>query len=98
MATDDKALTVRCGTHGERSAAVVCGHLLRDTDWVLGVVENSSESTDLQGWCGDCEQMFLREGEMTTAFREFTDMNVVCDCCYARLRDRHSKSDKAVGV
>jgi hypothetical protein len=91
MADDDQPHRIRCGTHGERIAAVVCGHMLSDTDRVLGFVENSSLPEDLQAWCEACEQRFLQEGEMTPAFREFHDMRVVCDFCYARLRDRHSR-------
>jgi hypothetical protein len=34
--------------------------------------------------------MFLREQELTEAFREFCDMAVVCDACYAQLKKRHS--------
>jgi hypothetical protein len=86
-----KSATTKCGTHGTRTAAVVCGHMLGETDSVLGFVENSSDPDDLQAWCDDCEAMFEREQEMTEAFRRFHDMAVVCDFCYAKLRARHSK-------
>lgn len=36
----DERLTIRCA-HGERTASVVCGHMVRPTDRVLGFVESS---------------------------------------------------------
>ncbi len=82
--------TVKCGTHGTVSSAVVCGHLLQKTDRVLGFVENSSEPDDLQAWCGACEEFFLNEGEMTEAFRAFNNFSLVCEFCYADIKQRHS--------
>ncbi len=36
--------------------------------------------------------MFEREGgEMTEAFKAFHDMMIVCDVCYAQLRERHAR-------
>ncbi len=87
----NRSPTIACGTHGKRIPAVVCGHHSSATRRVLGFVENSSEPEDLQAWCGDCEDMFVREGDMTKAFRKFNDMTVVCDLCYARIRERHTK-------
>jgi hypothetical protein len=92
--SDEKPNTIRCGTHATRPVAVVCGHVLGDTDRVLGFVENSSDPTDLQGWCGDCEAMFVSEGAMTDAFLEYNAMKVVCDLCYARLKARHEAIDR----
>ena len=89
--TDRRASTILCGTHGRGTPAVVCGHLLGDSDRVRGFVENSSDPTDLQAWCEDCEHMFVEEGEMTLAFRQFTDMQVVCTACYERARARHAR-------
>jgi hypothetical protein len=91
----DPTSAILCRTHGPQAAAVVCGHLLSETDRVLGFVENSSEPTDLQAWCDDCEQAYLREGGMTPAFKKFHDMKVVCQLCYAKARERHSKESCA---
>ena len=82
--------TVECDTHGKRTVTVVCGHLIRPTDSVLGFVENSSDPDDLQAWCSACETMFVREQEMTPAFLAFNDMCIVCDACYAQLKRLHS--------
>ena len=84
------ALTINC-SHGDRPAAVVCGHLLRTKDRVVGFVENSSDPADLQAWCDACESAFLREGGLTPQFREFNDMVVVCDLCYSEIKERHNR-------
>lgn len=88
---DRSPLFIDCGTHARRATAVVCGHMLAAEDHAVGFVENSSDPDDLQAWCDACEQLFLREGEMTDAFKKFHQMTVVCDECYAALRARHSQ-------
>jgi hypothetical protein len=88
--TDGEPSTVACDAHGVRRASVVCRHLLQPFDVALGFIENCSDPDDLQAWCNACEQMFLREQELTEAFRAFCDMAVVCDACYARLKKLHS--------
>ncbi len=81
---------LRCRTHGPRVAAVVCGHMLAETEARVGFVENSDDPDDLQAWCDACEEMFLAEGDKTPAFRELCKIAVVCDRCYADLARRHS--------
>ena len=83
-------LTIKCGTHGERVAAVVCGHMLLVSDKAWGFIENSSEPSDLQAWCTDCEAFFLNEGGISEEFEKFNDRQIVCDFCYATLKARHS--------
>jgi hypothetical protein len=90
-AADDLPPNVLCGTHGKQTPAVVCAHLLEETDRVLGFVENSSDPENLQAWCDDCERMFLREGSMTPAFLRFNDMQVLCVFCYERVREKHAR-------
>jgi hypothetical protein len=83
------ALMISC-SHGSRPSAVVCRHLLREQERVLGFVENSDDPADLQAWCGDCEKLFLDEGgQMTTRFREFNDFALVCDLCYVNIKTKH---------
>lgn len=82
---------LRCGTHGPAKGAVVCRHLVSEADRVLGFVENSPDPDDLQAWCGDCEQVFLEEGEMTPRFREFNGMVIVCEFCYAGMKQHHAR-------
>lgn len=90
-AADDR--TVECEAHGTRIGAVLCCHLVRPTESALGFVENSSDPGDLQAWCGGCEEMFVREQEMTPAFRAFNDMCVVCVVCYRRMKRLHSTTN-----
>jgi hypothetical protein len=82
---------IKCGTHGEQAAAVVCAHMLAASDRVVGFVENSSEPDNLQAWCDECEQVFLAEGGLTEAFEDFNDRQVVCSECYALLKARHER-------
>jgi hypothetical protein len=89
----DEPLMIECDSHGTRTAAIVCDHLIRPTDMILGFVENTSDPDDLQAWCNDCEQMFLREQALTEAFQEFNGMRVVCVDCYARLKKLHSAQE-----
>ena len=88
---EDGTLIIRCGTHGNRVAAVVCGHMIGRTDRCLGFVENSSDPDDLQAWCDDCEAAFLREDGLTPEFEKFNDRKIVCEFCYQDLRGRHSR-------
>lgn len=86
--SDERQLQVRCGTHGIRVPAVVCRHIVNAGESRVGFVENSTHPDDLQAWCNECEHLFLREGALTPAFREFNGMRVVCDFCYAAFKDR----------
>lgn len=84
--------TIRCDTHGTRATAIVCRHMIQIKDKALGFVENSSDPDDLQAWCSECERVFIEEGDKTERFRSFNDFAVVCDCCYAALKERHSEA------
>jgi hypothetical protein len=79
-------MSIECCRHGHGIAAIVCGHLAGTGAAGQGFVENSSEPEDLQGWCGACEDLFEREGEMTEAFRAFNNMAVVCTACYQEIK------------
>jgi hypothetical protein len=87
----DAPMTISCGHHGERVAAVVCRHHLEVQDRVVGFVENSDDPDDLQAWCQDCEELLLREGDKTEAFLRFNNFAVVCVDCYARMKASHSR-------
>jgi hypothetical protein len=85
----DEPMTVDCGPHGERIAAVVCQHLLQSAPAPVGFVENSGDPHDLQAWCGLCEERFQEQGGMTDTFRRFNGMAIVCVVCYGEARARH---------
>ena len=87
----DDTLQVDCGEHGKRNAAIVCRHLLNEKHKALGFVENSAEPGDYQGWCYDCESLFLEEDDMTEKFKEFTNAAVVCEECYTKIKSIHVK-------
>jgi hypothetical protein len=86
---------VRCGTHGTRTSAVVCRHIVEASDKVVGFVENSSDPDDLQAWCNECEGFFATEGAMTERFKAFHGHLIVCDFCYAAFKIRHSLDSAA---
>jgi hypothetical protein len=85
-------MNIKCHDHGERPAAVVCRHHIQVHERKVGFVENSSDPSDLQGWCEDCEALFARAGGMTEEFLRFNDFAMVCVDCYAILKGRHRKS------
>jgi len=87
--TEDESVTVECSKHGTRMSAIVCQHHLDIRDPAVGFVENGSDPNDLQAWCGQCEQLFVEEGEMTPRFRSFNGMTVVCVVCYEELQRKH---------
>jgi len=87
--TETGPLLVDCGPHGKRASAVVCKHLLQPYIEPSGFVENSDDPNDLQAWCGKCEKVFLLEGDMTDAFRQFNGMVIVCVVCYADAKAFH---------
>ncbi len=89
MMSDDQPLYVKCGSHGSRIAAAVCGHMVSIQDRRVGFIENSSDPNDFQAWCSDCDELFLSEGAMTEEFRRFNAMAVVCVVCYERYRQQH---------
>jgi len=84
----EEKISIRCGTHGTRIPAIVCCHMIQAKDLAVGFVENSSDPDDLQAWCAACEQIYLEEGDKTERFKAFNDFKVVCDFCYASLRDK----------
>ncbi len=89
---DEGPLMINCGHGIKRKAAVICAHLLVTEGLAIGFIENSSDPDDLQAWCATCEALFLREGEMTEAFKAFNDMRVVCDVCYSECKAKHANS------
>lgn len=89
MSSEDETNHIECCRHGERIAAIVCCHMIESEETAVGFVENSSDPEDLQAWCSACESMFLSEGDKTERFRRFNDFAVVCDLCYAALKEKH---------
>lgn len=84
------ALLLNCGMHDQRTATVVCKHMLSSEPAPSGFIENSSDPDDLQAWCHLCEDKFEVEGGMTDAFLTFNEMALVCIDCYIEAKARHS--------
>ena len=59
-------------------------------DKAVGFVEDASDPDDFMAWCDDCERLFVEEGDFTERFENFCDARIVCDFCYANIRERHS--------
>jgi hypothetical protein len=80
--SDAEPTMVDCGVHGMRRATVVCRHLLRRTDAIVGFIENSSDPHDLQAWCDACEDVPPRTGaalstELATALRRVAQLAII---------------------
>ena len=88
------ASTIKCDIHGTGVAAIVCCHMIQSKERSVGFVENSSDPDDLQAWCSACESLFLAEGDKTERFLQFNDFAVVCDFCYATLKDQHGAIER----
>lgn len=88
---DSDDILVECAVHGKKRSAIVCQHHLQRNAKPIGFVENSSVAGDYQAWCDACESFFLKEKELTEAFKQFNDFAVVCEECYAQIKARHSK-------
>jgi hypothetical protein len=86
-------LGMDCEKHGKGFGATVCCHLVNNNGAPLGFVESSSEPRDLQAWCYACEHMFLLEEDMTDRLRKFCDFSVVCEQCYASIKDHHESKN-----
>ena len=93
MNSDVEPMYVDCGVHGERVAAVVCCHLVRESGSKAGFIENSTDPNDLQAWCYECEAKFDTEGEMADSFKEFCDIKIVCVNCYQSFKSYHYKTN-----
>lgn len=83
-------MMVKCGSHGERIATVVCKHMLQSQPAPAGFIENCDDPNDLQAWCYHCEEKFQQEGGMNEVFREFNSMIIVCVVCYGEAKSRHT--------
>lgn len=78
---DKDSLEINCKVHGQSDSSVVCGHLINNTGFALGFIENSSIPSDFQGWCYACEFVFSQEQDMTDDFKAFNQMTMVCEQC-----------------
>ena len=90
--SEDDFLYVDCDKHGRGIAAIVCRHLCNEKEATAGFFENNSEPGDKQAWCQKCEELFLKEGELTDEFKKFNDMAIVCESCYDIIKLKHARA------
>ena len=80
---------VRCETHGETVATLVCRHIAESLDTGKAVGFNWSEedlSDHPDAWCSDCEELRFAEGDWTNAAMAFAAVKVICGACYDRAK------------
>jgi hypothetical protein len=91
---------ISCGTHGEVLPAFVCCHLVQESDRPLGFVEPDVDPNDvdddLQAWCGACDLMLQREGEWNDVSEGYANIRLVCEFCFAKLRETHHRPVSAL--
>ena len=82
---------IHCGTHGTVGRAFACQHLKPDSVEPAGFLEPNLDPDDPDpfAWCFSCEAMFEREGDWTKKLAAYVDMKLVCEFCYATIRERH---------
>lgn len=90
MSERDKRI-IRCGTHGEVERAFVCQHLVHSREGPIGFVEAEPEPDDDDplAWCLACAEVLEREGEWTEVAEAQVHLSVVCEFCFAALRQQH---------
>lgn len=88
--------TVECSTHGTKSEAWVCQHLVGGEDRVGFHVGYSIDEPDQyypDAWCDACEDVLEAEGEWNDASQAFADIKLVCSGCYQEIRKRNWVQD-----
>jgi hypothetical protein len=89
-----KQRRVQCGTHGEVLPAYVCCHLVPCGPAPLGFHEpdpDPDEPDDLQAWCDACDEVLEQHGEWNDESEAFAKIRLVCEFCFAALRERHGQ-------
>lgn len=86
---DNEPLKIKCEDHDTETAAVVCGHLVKNNNVPLGFIENSDDPDDLQAWCFACEYVFQQEQELSERFKSFAETVLVCTTCYKEIKEKH---------
>ena len=86
--------TIVCGTHGEVLPAYVCAHLAFSETAPLGFNQPDLDpgDTEAQAWCDGCDAVLEKHGEWNEESEAFADIRLVCEFCFAALRERHQHS------
>lgn len=93
MEDDEADRVVHCAEHGARSPAFVCHHLVAPATEARGFhqadVDPNREWTDLNGWCDECDRVYLAEQGWNDTSEGFAQIQLVCDACFFQLKARH---------
>lgn len=79
---------IDCDSHGSGYAAYICKHLLADPEQKWFANARSDDDPWPDAWCGACELSFQEQGEWTEATEKKANIQVLCHCCYEKLRAR----------
>ena len=81
---------VTCSQDGEGYEAWVCAHLYENPAQHWFSRESTNENPWPDAWCGECDKIFLRDGEWTDDNSGCTDIKLICNFCYERRRAQES--------
>jgi hypothetical protein len=85
MSDDD---SIRCGTHGNRRATYLCGHLAADPVQRWHGAHASTDNPWPDSWCDGCNAAFLRDGAWNDENSAGLDLKILCSGCYEHAKGR----------
>ena len=90
--SDHKTRSVQCGTHGTVGAAFVCQHLVPNPEIPASFVEEEFDPDDPDplALCHACDIVLEREGEWNDTATNAVGLRLVCEFCFAKLRQAHT--------
>ncbi len=79
-----------CHAHGNQPGTIVCRHVLTDKNQGFYFAGDEAEDPLCGGWCAECENIFLQEGEeYTETFLQQADFGAICQICYQDAKRRN---------
>ncbi len=77
---------LHCTTHGEANEAYVCEHLVKASGLSWHSRPPDEESPWPDAWCGDCHNVFAREGEWNETTEGEVRIKLICSLCYVHTK------------
>jgi hypothetical protein len=84
---------VECAEDGEGYESYVCRHLLENPAQVWHSRDATPDNPCPDAWCAKCDKVFMRDGEWTDENSSCTQIQLICNFCYARRRAREIKDE-----